>query len=319
MTETTATTPTGIWSLRGYLQRFGILISFLLLCLALSLLSDRFLTVANLTNVLRQITVNGIIAVGMTYVILIGDIDLSVGSVLALTSVVTADLLQIGVPVPMAVLLGIGLGMALGTVNGLITVGFQVPSFITTLGMLTAARGMALTYTQGRPITGLPDSFRFLGRGEPLGVPMPIILAALVFALAWVILRRTRHGEQLYAIGNNPVAAQLVGIPVNRLRTLVFTASGGLSALAGMILIARLDSAQPTAGVAFELDAIAAVVLGGTRFTGGVGGMGGTLLGALIIGVLDNGLNLLNISSLYEQLVKGAVIALALLIHRQKE
>ncbi|OUC09728.1 hypothetical protein RY27_01080, partial [Litorilinea aerophila] len=279
--------------MRGYLQRFGILISFLLLCLALSLLSDRFLTVSNLTNVLRQITVNGIIAVGMTYVILIGDIDLSVGSVLALTSVVTADLLQMGVPVPMAILLGIGLGMLLGTVNGLITVGFQVPSFITTLGMLTAARGMALTYTQGRPITGLPDSFRFLGRGEPFGVPMPIILAVLVFALAWVILRRTRYGEQLYAIGNNPVAARLVGIPVNRFRTLVFTVSGGLSALAGMILIARLDSAQPTAGVAFELDAIAAVVLGGTRFTGGVGGMGGTLLGALIIGVLDNGLNLL--------------------------
>ncbi|GIV76915.1 MAG: ribose import permease protein RbsC [Litorilinea sp.] len=319
MTEATATTPTGTWHLRGYLQRFGILISFLLLCLALSLLSDRFLTVSNLTNVLRQITVNGIIAVGMTYVILIGDIDLSVGSVLALTSVVTADLLQMGVPVPMAILLGIGLGMLLGTVNGLITVGFQVPSFITTLGMLTAARGMALTYTQGRPITGLPDSFRFLGRGEPFGVPMPIILAVLVFALAWVILRRTRYGEQLYAIGNNPVAARLVGIPVNRFRTLVFTVSGGLSALAGMILIARLDSAQPTAGVAFELDAIAAVVLGGTRFTGGVGGMGGTLLGALIIGVLDNGLNLLNISSLYEQLVKGAVIALALLIHRQKE
>ncbi|MCC9074929.1 ribose ABC transporter permease [Litorilinea aerophila] len=319
MTEATATTPTGTWHLRGYLQRFGILISFLLLCLALSLLSDRFLTVSNLTNVLRQITVNGIIAVGMTYVILIGDIDLSVGSVLALTSVVTADLLQMGVPVPMAILLGIGLGMLLGTVNGLITVGFQVPSFITTLGMLTAARGMALTYTQGRPITGLPDSFRFLGRGEPFGMPMPIILAVLVFALAWVILRRTRYGEQLYAIGNNPVAARLVGIPVNRFRTLVFTVSGGLSALAGMILIARLDSAQPTAGVAFELDAIAAVVLGGTRFTGGVGGMGGTLLGALIIGVLDNGLNLLNISSLYEQLVKGAVIALALLIHRQKE
>ncbi len=307
------------WTIRGYLQRFGILTSFVLLCIALSLLSDRFLTVSNLVNVLRQITINGIIAVGMTYVILIGDIDLSVGSVLALTSVVTADLLQKGVPVPIAVLVGLGLGMVLGMVNGAITVRFQVPSFITTLGMLTAARGMALTYTQGRPITGLPNAFRYLGRGEPLGVPMPIILAGLVFLAAWLILRRTRHGEYIYAMGNNRVAAHLVGIPIGRYRTLVFAASGGLSALAGLILTARLDSAQPTAGVAFELDAIAAVVLGGTSFTGGVGGLGGTLLGALIIGVLDNGINLLNVSPLYEQLVKGAVIALALLIHRRAD
>ncbi len=318
MSQATAVPGTS-WNFRDYLQRFGILISFVLLCIALSLLSDRFLTVSNGVNVLRQITVNGIIAVGMTYVILIGDIDLSVGSVLALTSVVTADLLQKGVPVPAALGLGIGLGMALGAVNGWITVRFQVPSFITTLGMLTAARGMALTYTQGRPITGLPDGFRFLGRGEPLGIPMPILLAALVFAAAWVMLRRTRHGEYLYAMGNNPVAARLVGIHTGRYRVLVFTLSGGLSALAGLILTARLDSAQPTAGVAFELDAIAAVVLGGTRFTGGVGGLGGTLLGALIIGVLDNGINLLNISPLYEQIVKGAVIALALLIHRRAE
>ncbi len=314
-----ATAAPGTPWIRDYLQRFGILTSFVLLCIALSLLSDRFLTVSNAVNVLRQITVNGIIAVGMTYVILIGDIDLSVGSVLALTSVVTADLLQKGVPVPAALGIGIGLGMALGAVNGWVTVRFQVPSFITTLGMLTAARGMALTYTQGRPITGLPDGFRFLGRGDLLGIPMPILLAALVFAGAWVVLRRTRHGEYIYAMGNNPVAARLVGIHTGGYRVLVFTLSGGLSALAGLILTARLDSAQPTAGVAFELDAIAAVVLGGTRFAGGVGGLGGTLLGALIIGVLDNGINLLNISPLYEQIVKGAVIALALLIHRRAE
>ncbi|RME59440.1 MAG: ribose ABC transporter permease [Caldilineae bacterium] len=321
MTEavTTSAPATNARSLRLYLQRFGILTSFILLCIALSLLSDRFLTGQNVINVLRQITINGIIAVGMTYVILIGDIDLSVGSILALTSVVTADLLQKGVPVPVAILLGVGLGMVLGAVNGAITVRFQVPSFITTLGMLTAARGMALTYTQGRPITGLPEGFRFLGRGEPLGIPMPVVIALITFAVGWVVLRRTRAGEYIYAMGNNPVAARLVGIHTGRLRTWIFMISGGLSALAGMILTARLDSAQPTAGVAFELDAIAAVVLGGTSFTGGIGGLGGTLLGALIIGVLDNGLNLLNISSLYEQLVKGAVIALALLIHRAQD
>ncbi len=304
-------------SLGSILQRFGIAISFVLLCVALSLLSDRFLTLPNIVNILRQITINGIIAVGMTYVILIAEIDLSVGSVLALTSIVTADMLQKGLPIPLAILIGLALGALLGAVNGVITAKFRVPSFITTLGMLTSARGAALLYTEGRPITGLPDGFRALGRGEVAGIPAPVIIATVVFFLGWLILKRTQAGEYIYAIGNNPTAARLVGIPIGRYRTLVFLMGGLLAALAGMILTARLNSAQPTAGVAFELDAIAAVVLGGTSFSGGVGGLGGTLLGALIIGVLDNGLNLLNISSLYEQLVKGAVIALALLIHRK--
>jgi ribose/xylose/arabinose/galactoside ABC-type transport system permease subunit len=305
------------YSIIAIVQRFGILISFILLCVALSLLSDRFLTASNIVNVLRQITINGIIAVGMTYVILIAEIDLSVGSVLALTSLVTADMLQRGLPVFVAILMGLVLGAALGAINGIITAKLKVPSFITTLGMLTSARGMALLYTQGRPITGLPDGFRTLGRGDWFGAPVPIIIAGLTFFLGWVVLKRTTVGEFVYAIGNNPTAARLVGINLDRYRTLVFLVAGGLSALAGMILTARLNSAQPTAGIGFELDAIAAVVLGGTSFSGGIGGVGGTLLGALIIGVLDNGLNLLNISSLYEQLVKGAVIALALLIHRK--
>ncbi|MBV7331619.1 ribose ABC transporter permease [Chloroflexi bacterium TSY] len=305
-----------MYDLRSIFQRFGILTSFILLCIALSLLSDRFLTPSNIVNVLRQITINGVIAVGMTYVILTGGIDLSVGSILALTSVITADLLQRGGPVPVAILMGLLLGALFGMINGWITTRFQVPSFITTLGMLTVARGLALTYTQGRPITGLPTAFGAIGRGEILGLPTPIIIAAVTFGIGWLILQRTRAGAYIYAIGNSPTAARFVGIDTKRYQTLVFAASGALSALAGLILTARLDSAQPTAGMAFELDAIAAVVLGGTRFSGGVGGLGGTLLGALIIGVLNNGLNLLNVSSLYEQLVKGAVIALALLINR---
>lgn len=303
-------------SLRGYLQQFGLVIAFLLLALTLTLLSNRFLTVSNVINVLRQSTINGIIAVGMTMVILTAGIDLSVGSILGLTAVVTADLLQRGWPVGLAVGAGLALGAFLGLINGLLITKSRIPPFIATLGMMTLARGMALTYTQGRPITGLPAGFRFLGTGFLGPVPMPIVIAALVFILGYLLLNRTQVGEYIYALGNNVTAARFSGIPTQRYITLVYVISGLLSALAGMILVARLDSAQPIVGQGYEFDAIAAVVVGGTSFVGGEGGLGGTLLGVLIIAVLNNGLNLLNVSSFYEQVVKGVVIALALLLHR---
>jgi ribose transport system permease protein len=301
---------------RDLVQRFGLVISFLLLCLALSLLSDRFLTVNNLVNVLRQSTINGIMAVGMTYVILTAGIDLSVGAVLALSGVVTADLLQRGVAVPVAVLAGLGLGAALGLVNGLISTKGRVPPFVTTLGMMTVARGLVLTYTEGRPITGLPPEFRFIGTGSVGPVPMPIVIAGLTFMAGYILLTRTRVGEYIFALGNNPVAARFAGIATQRYTALVYVVAGLLSALAGMILIARLNSAQPTAGLGYEFDAIAAVVVGGTSFSGGQGGLGGTLLGVLVIAVLNNGLNLLNVSSFYQPVVTGVVIALALLLYR---
>lgn len=303
-------------SLRNYLQRFGLVFAFLLLALTLTLLSDRFLTVSNMVNVLRQSTINGIIAVGMTMVILTAGIDLSVGSILGLTAVVTADLLQRGWPVGLAVGAGLALGAVLGLINGLLITRGRIPPFIATLGMMTLARGLALTYTQGRPITGLPGGFRFLGTGFVGPVPMPIVIAALVFVVGYLLLTRTRVGEYVYALGNNEVAARFSGIPTRRYITFVYVISGMLSALAGMILVARLDSAQPIVGLGYEFDAIAAVVVGGTSFAGGEGGLGGTLLGVLIIAVLNNGLNLLNVSSFYEQVVKGVVIALALLLHR---
>ena len=303
-------------SLRNYLQRFGLVFAFLLLALMLTLLSDRFLTVSNMVNVLRQSTINGIIAVGMTMVILTAGIDLSVGSILGLTAVVTADLLQRGWPVGLAVGAGLALGAVLGLINGLLITRGRIPPFIATLGMMTLARGLALTYTQGRPITGLPGGFRFLGTGFVGPVPMPIVIAALVFVVGYLLLTRTRVGEYVYALGNNEVAARFSGIPTRRYITFVYVISGMLSALAGMILVARLDSAQPIVGLGYEFDAIAAVVVGGTSFAGGEGGLGGTLLGVLIIAVLNNGLNLLNVSSFYEQVVKGVVIALALLLHR---
>ena len=302
--------------IREWAQRYGLIFSFLLLCLALTLLSDRFLTVSNIVNVLRQSTINGIIAIGMTVVILTAGIDLSVGAILALSTVITASLLQGDMTVPAAVAAGLGVGAALGLVNGVVITRASVPPFVATLGMMTIARGLALTFTEGRPITGLPDSFRVIGTGTIGPIPVPVLIAATAFVLGYILLKHTSLGRYIYAIGNNPVAARYTGISVDAVITFVYVLAGLLSALAGMILVARLDSAQPTAGVAFEFDAIAAVVVGGTSFAGGQGGLGGTLIGVLIIAVLNNGLNLLNISSFWQPVVSGLVIALALLLHR---
>jgi len=301
---------------RALLRQYGLMLSFILLCLALTLLSDRFLTPSNLLNVLRQATINGIISIGMTYVILTAGIDLSVGSILALSTVVAASLMQSGQPVAVAVAGGLVLGTALGVINGLITAKARVPPFVVTLGMMTIGRGLALTYTGGRPVTGLPESFRFMGAGFLGPVPMPIVIFLVVFAISYFVLTRTVTGESIYALGDNPVAARLAGIRTSWVITLVYALSGFLSALAGLILVARLNSAQPTAGLGFEFDAIAAVVVGGTSFAGGEGSLFGTLLGVLIIQVINNGLNLLNVSPLWEGVVKGVVIALALLLHR---
>jgi ribose/xylose/arabinose/galactoside ABC-type transport system permease subunit len=302
--------------LRDFFQRYGLVVSFLLLCLALSLLSDRFLTVGNLTNVLRQSTINLIIAIGMTYVILTAGIDLSVGAVLALSTVVTADLLQRGIPVLPTVLLGLTLGGILGMASGMLISRVKVPPFVATLGMMTVARGLALTYTQGRPITGLPTAFRYIGTGFLGPIPMPIIVAAVAFLAGYILLTRTRMGMYIYALGNNPIAAHYTGIATSNYITFVYVLAGALAALAGMILVARLDSAQPTAGISYEFDAIAAVVVGGTSFAGGQGSLMGTLLGVLVISVLNNGLNLLNVSSFYQPVVTGVVIALALLLYK---
>lgn len=304
------------FNVKAFLQRFGLIISFAILCSALTLLSDRFLTVSNVVNVLRQSTINGIMAVGMTLVILTAGIDLSVGSVLALTGVVVADLVQKGWAPPLAIAAALGLGALMGIVNGLIITKIRIPPFIATLGMMTIGRGAALTYTEGGPITGLPDSFRAVGTGFLGPVPTPIIIAGIVFLLGHVFLTRTKAGEYIYAIGNNEVAARLSGIPTHRYITLVYAICGFLAALASVILVARLNSGQPSAGYGFEFDAIAAVVVGGTSLAGGEGTLWGTLLGVLFIEVLKNGLNMLNVSSFYQQVVKGVVIALALLLYR---
>lgn len=311
-----STVPAARFDRRVFVQRFGLLFSFLLLSLALSLLSNRFLQPANLVNILRQASINGIVAVGMTLVILTGGIDLSVGSMLALSAVISADMLKKGTAVPVAVLAALAIGLALGAINGLIITRGKIPPFIATLGMLTVARGLTLMYTQGQPVTGLPDEFRFIGAGSIGPVPMPIVVAGLTFLIGYLALTRTRFGEYVYLLGDNPTAARLAGVPTDRMTVVVYALSGLCAALAGLVLIARLDSAQPVIGQGYEFSAIAAVVVGGTSFSGGEGSLGGTLLGALLIETLNNGLNLLNVSSLWEQVVKGVVIALALLLYK---
>ena len=298
------------------IRRSGLVVSFLALCVVLAFLSDRFLTLPNILNILRQSSINGIIAVGMTLVILTAGIDLSVGSVLALTAVITAQLLVNGMPPLFASLIGLIVGGLLGLFNGLLVTTFSLPPFIATLGTMTFARGLALSFTQGKSITGLPESFRVMGTGFVGVVPVPVIIAVLIFLIATIVLKFTLHGERLYALGNNSTAARFTGIPVRLYMTAVYVTIGMLSALAGQILIGRLDSAQPVMGMGYEFDAIAAVVVGGTSFSGGSGGLAGTAIGVLIIAVINNGLNLLNIPSFWEQVVKGLVIAIALLLNR---
>ncbi|MBI5567796.1 MAG: ABC transporter permease, partial [Chloroflexi bacterium] len=221
-----------------------------------------------------------------------------------------------GTAVSSAVLAALAIGLALGAINGLIITRGKIPPFIATLGMLTVARGLTLMYTQGQPVTGLPEAFRFIGAGSIGPIPMPIVVAGLTFLIGYLALRRTRFGEYIYLLGDNPTAARLAGVPTDRMTVVVYALSGLCAALAGLVLIARLDSAQPVIGQGYEFNAIAAVVVGGTSFSGGEGSLGGTLLGALLIETLNNGLNLLNVSSLWEQVVKGVVIALALLLYK---
>lgn len=311
-----STMPVARFDRRVILQRFGLLFSFLLLALVLSLLSNRFLQPANLVNILRQASINGIVAVGMTLVILTGGIDLSVGSILALSAIIGADLMKKGAAVPLAVPAALAIGLVLGMINGLIITRGKIPPFIATLGMLTVARGLTLMYTQGQPVTGLPEAFRFIGAGSIGPVPMPIVVAGLTFLIGHLLLTRTRFGEYIYLLGDNPTAARLAGVPTDRMTVLVYALSGLCAALAGLVLIARLDSAQPVLGQGYELDAIAAVVVGGTSFSGGEGTLTGTLLGVLLIETLNNGINLLNIPAEWGLVLKGVVIALALLLYK---
>lgn len=306
---------------QSILQKIGPFIGLMLIIVVISIMSPNFLTINNIFNVLRQVSINALIAFGMTFVILTGGIDLSVGSILALTGAVTAGFLASGMDPILAMSLGLLLGAILGAVNGLIIAKGKVAPFIATLATMTVYRGLTLVYTEGKPISGLGDSlsFQLLGKGYFFGIPVPIVTMLLAFGVLYFILKKTTFGRRVYAVGGNEEASKLSGIRVDRIKIAVYALTGFLAALASLILTSRLNSAQPTAGNMFELDAIAAVVLGGTSLTGGRGWIVGTVIGALIIGVLNNGLNLIGVSSFFQQVVKGAVILIAVLLDRKKE
>jgi len=296
-------------------RELGALTGLVFLCISLSLLSPDFLRLSNLINVMRQVTVIAIMTAGMTFVILTAGIDLSVGSILGLTSCIMAGLIKsLGIPVCLSVGAGLLLGALLGATNGLLITKARLPPFIATLGMMSVARGLAYVYTHGAPIYGLPSSFRFLGEGMWGPLPFPVLLMVLVFSTAHLVLTRTRLGRYAYAIGGNEEATRLSGVPVDRYKLWVYCISGFLAAVSGAILAARLDSAVPVAGTGSELDVIAAVVIGGTSLMGGEGKVTGSLIGALIMGVVRNGLNLLLVSPYWQSVVIGLIILLAVAV-----
>ena len=292
----------------------GTFAGLLALCLTLWVATPHFLTVSNLLNVLEQTAINAIVAVGMTFVIISGGIDLSVGSVLALSGIALGSALQAGAAVPVAIALALAVGLGCGLVNGVLVTFGRLPPFIATLGMMSVARGAALMLAEGRPISGFDDGFRMLATGRVLMMPAPVIIAGLIYAVAHFVLGHTVFGRASYAIGGNEEAARLSGVHVRYHKTAIYGVAGLMSAAAAVILTARLNSAQPTAGTMYELDAIAATVIGGTSLLGGEGTIMGALIGALIMGVLRNGLNLLNVSSFFQQVVIGVVIIGAVLV-----
>ncbi|GAJ96515.1 ABC transporter permease [Agrobacterium rhizogenes] len=310
----------GETSMASTIARYGIVISFVLLFVVLSVASPNFLSTNNLINVLRQVSINGVLAVGMTFVILTAGIDLSIGSILALAGAASASFVTGPDAFNPAVAFIVGLlaGSICGAINGFFIAYFRVPAFVTTLGMLSVARGATLLYSGGRPIPNLSAGFRWLGQGSVVGIPVPVIIFAIVFAVAAVVLRYAVYGRRIYAVGGNPRSAKTSGIDVSATIFSVYVIMGALAGIAGVMLTARTTSALPQAGLGYELDAIAAVVIGGTSLTGGVGRIGYTLVGVLIIGMISNGLDLMGVSSYYQQIIKGSIIVLAVLIDRSR-
>lgn len=310
------------WFSKAWLLEQKSLIALIILIVVVSTLSPNFFTLNNIFNILQQTSVNAIMAVGMTLVILTSGIDLSVGSLLALTGAVAASMVGADVNAIVAVVGALALGAAIGGVTGIIVAKGKIQAFIATLVMMLLLRGITRVYTDGSPInTGFSDNadlFSWFGIGRPFGIPTPIWLMMIVFLSAWYLLHHTRLGRYIYALGGNESATRLSGISVDKIKIIVYALCGLLAALASVIEVARLSSAQPMAGNGYELDAIAAVVLGGTSLAGGKGRIIGTLIGALILGFLNNALNLLGISSNYQMIVKAVVILLAVLVDNKK-
>jgi inositol transport system permease protein len=325
--------------LGAFIRKYAIVLIFIAMFIAMALLSDAFLSPRNLLNIVRQISVVGLIAIGVTMVIITTGIDLSSGSVLALAAVIVASLAQqpdwhdakfpgLQLPLIVPILAALLVGAACGWVNGALIAGFRIPPFIATLGMMTIARGFALIYSN-RPVSGLTDNFNYIGQGEifkvmpvpgqpDMGIPIPILILLAVAIAAHIMLNNTRFGRHIYAIGGNEQAARISGLNVGRIKIGVYTIAGLLAGLAGLVLTSRIGSGQAGLGVGYELDAIAAAVIGGVSLSGGIGTIWGTMVGALIIGVLNNGLDLLNVSAYWQTIVKGSIIVAAVIIDERK-
>ena len=315
-------------SLNLFLNKYGIVLILLAMLVAFSLLSEGFFTTRNIFNIIRQISFMGLIAIGVTMVILTGGIDLGSGSVLALAAVLATSLAQLpesatlkyaglSVPIGVPVLVALLIGALTGWVNGALIARFRIPPFIATLGMMTVARGFALIYSN-KPLSQLTPEYNFIGQGAIAGVPFPVIVLLVVAVLTHIMLNNTRFGRYIYALGGNEQAARISGVNIDRVKIGVYTLAGLLSGLAGLVVSSRVGSGQPGQGVGIELDAIAAAVIGGTSLSGGIGTIWGTIVGALIIGVLDNGLILLNVDQYWITIVKGTIIVVAVIIDHRK-
>ncbi len=306
-------------NLKKNLMKYKSLFGLLVLCIIVSILSPRFLSIANIKNVLTQVSVNTIIAIGMTFVILTGGIDLSVGSSLAISGAVAATIVKVTGNVFLAIVSSLLIGIIVGVINGIFISKGKIQAFIVTLATMTIFRGVTQVYTNGTPVSGLGKSFGAIGNKTFLGIPIPVVITLIVFLISYYVLNQTRYGRYLYAVGGNEDSARLSGINTDKVKTIVYIISGITAALSGIIVTSRIGSASATAGAGYELDAIAAVVLGGTSLAGGEGSIAGTIIGALIIGVLNNGLNLMNVSPYYQLIVKGLVILLAVMIDKKNK
>lgn len=305
--------------LKSVIIKFKSLIGLLALCVIISIITPRFLNVNNLLNVLTQVSVNAVIAIGMSFVIITGGIDLSVGSILAITGAISASIIVKSNNVFLAIIVAIIIGALIGAFNGIIVSKGKIQPFIVTLAAMTIFRGVTYVYTNGTPISGLGKNFTFIGNAKVLGIPFPVIITLIVFLIAYYIINETRFGRYVYALGGNEDSTRLSGINTDRIKMIVYVVSGIAAAISGVIVTSRIGSASPNAGSGYELDAIAAVVLGGTSLSGGEGSITGTIIGAMIIGVLNNGLNLMNVSPFYQSIVKGLVILLAVIIDKRNK
>ncbi len=294
-------------------RRFGTILIFVGIFTLASIVSPTFLTEGNLTNVLRQVVVVSLLACGVTFIIILGHIDVSLGSVLALTGTVAASVMSMTQSLPLAIAAGLGLGMLTGLINGFVVTYFRIPAFIMTLAMTTVARGAVLLYTGGVPVTNLGD-FKIIGQGSLGIIPVSVLILLFIIGISWVLLNKTKFGRYVYAVGGNQKAALASGINADRVVVKAFIFNGLLCAVAGIVYMSRINSGQPAGGLAYEFDAITAVVVGGTSLMGGTGTITGTIIGALIIGVINNILNLLNVSSYWQQIIKGLIIAVAVIL-----